>query len=417
MREDSGDMYVGAVTSPKIALVMVGLPARGKSYIARKLARFLRWLGHDTRVFNVGTYRRTHVGSQKTHDFFDPGNPAGLAERKRVAMLALDDLIQWTLGEGQIGIYDATNSTRERRAMIRERCEAAGLKVAFIETICDDAAVIERRVRETKLRSPDYAGMAEEDAIRDFTLRVSHYERAYQTVEDDEGRYVKMVDEGEKVVVHRIDGNILSRAVFFLMNLRTKPRSLYMVRHGESVFNVEDRIGGDSDLSPRGRAFAKSLAAFMETKREPGQPFSIWTSRLKRTIQTAEAIGEEARSFRQLDEIDAGVCDGMTYAEVKRRFPEEFAIRARDKLNYRYPRGESYTDLIQRLERVIIEIERHDAPILIVGHQGVLRALYAYVMDTPPKECPHLPMPLHTVIELVPNAYGCDERRYPLAAV
>ncbi|MFO0617027.1 MAG: 6-phosphofructo-2-kinase/fructose-2,6-bisphosphatase [Polyangiaceae bacterium] len=404
------------MTSPKIALVMVGLPARGKSYIARKLARFLRWLGHETRVFNVGEYRRTLVGSRKTHEFFDPTNADGLEARKRVALLALDDLIQWTQGEGQIGIYDATNSTRERRAMIRERCEAAGLKVAFIETICDDPVTIERRVRETKLRSPDYAALPEEDAVRDFLLRVSHYESVYQTVEDDEGRYVKMVDEGEKVVVHRIDGNILSRAVFFLMNLRTKPRSLYMVRHGESVFNVEDRIGGDSDLSPRGRAFAKSLAAFMETKREPGQPFSIWTSRLKRTIQTAEAIGGEARSFRQLDEIDAGVCDGMTYAEVKRRFPEEFAIRARDKLNYRYPRGESYTDLIQRLERVIIEIERHDAPILIVGHQGVLRALYAYVMDTPPKECPHLPMPLHTVIELIPNAYGCDERRYPLAA-
>lgn len=417
MREDSARMHVGAVTTPKIALVMVGLPARGKSYIARKLARFLRWLGHETRVFNVGEYRRSIVGSRKTHEFFDPANPDGLSERKRVAMLALDDLIQWTKGDGQIGIYDATNSTRERRAMIRERCEAEGLKVAFIETICDDPAVIERRVRETKLRSPDYAGLPEEDAIRDFLRRVSHYESVYEPVADDEGRYVKMVDEGEKVVVHRIDGNILSRAVFFLMNLRTKPRSLYMVRHGESVFNVEDRIGGDSELSPRGRAFAKSLAAFMETKRDPTQPFSIWTSRLKRTIQTAESIGGEARSFRQLDEIDAGVCDGMTYAEVKRRFPEEFAIRARDKLNYRYPRGESYTDLIQRLERVIIEIERRDAPILIVGHQGVLRALYAYMMDTPPKECPHLPMPLHTVIELVPNAYGCDERRYPLASL
>jgi broad specificity phosphatase PhoE/predicted kinase len=409
-------MHLGAVTSPKIALVMVGLPARGKSYIARKLARFLRWLGHETRVFNVGSYRRALSGSQKSHEFFDPKNAEGLAERKRVAMIALDDLIQWTLTEGQIGIYDATNSTRTRRAMIRERCEAAGLRVAFIETVCDDAAVIERNVRETKLHSPDYVGLAPEDAVKDFLLRVSHYEEVYQSVADDEGRYVKLIDEGRKVVVHRIDGNILSRAVFFLMNLRTKPRSLYMVRHGESVFNVEDRIGGDSDLSPRGRAFAKSLAAFMETKRSEEEPFSIWTSRLKRTIQTAQAIGGESRSFRQLDEIDAGVCDGMTYAEVKRRFPDEFAYRAKDKLNYRYPRGESYGDLIQRLERVIIEIERHDAPILIIGHQGVLRALYAYVMDTPPKECPHLPMPLHTVIELIPNAYGCDERRYPLAA-
>jgi len=401
---------------PKIAIVMVGLPARGKSYIARKLARFLRWLGHETRVFNVGSYRRELVGSKKMHEFFDPENADGLADRRRVAMLALDDLIAWACGPGQIGIYDATNTTRERRAMIRERCEAAGLRVAFIETVCADPSVIDRNVRETKLHSPDYADLSPEEAVKDFLLRVSHYESVYQTVEDDEGRYVKLIDEGRKVVVHRIDGNILSRAVFFLMNLRTKTRSLYLVRHGESVFNVEDRIGGDADLSPRGRAFAKSLAAFMETKRAGREPYAIWTSRLRRTIETGAALPGDKRVFRALDEIDAGDCDSLTYAEVRRRYPEEFALRAKDKLHYRYPRGESYADLIQRLDRIIIEIERHDTPILIIGHQGVLRALYAYMMDTPPKDCPHLSMPLHTVIELVPNAYGCDERRYPLAS-
>ncbi len=376
---------------PKIAIVMVGLPARGKSYIARKLARFLRWLGHETRVFNVGSYRREIVGSKKSHEFFDPANQEGVADRRRVALLALDDLIAWTNGIGQIGIYDATNTTRERRAMIRDRCEAAGLRVAFIETICDDEAVIDRNVRNTKLHSPDYADLSPDEAVRDFLLRVSHYKSVYQTVDDDEGRYVKLIDEGRKVVVHRIDGNILSRAVFFLMNLRTKTRSLYLVRHGESVFNVEDRIGGDADLSPRGRSFAKSLSAFMETKVDVSEPLTVWTSRLRRTIQTGAALPAEKRVLQALDEIDAGECDGLTYAEVRRRYPEEFALRAKDKLNYRYPRGESYADLIQRLERVIIEIERHDAPILIIGHQGVLRALYAYMMDTPPRDCPHLP--------------------------
>ena len=62
---------------------MVGLPARGKSYIARKLARYLRWRGHETRVFNVGTYRREHVGAQKSHEFFDPENVDGAKERLR----------------------------------------------------------------------------------------------------------------------------------------------------------------------------------------------------------------------------------------------------------------------------------------------------------------------------------------------
>jgi broad specificity phosphatase PhoE/predicted kinase len=403
-------------TTQKIALVMVGLPARGKSYIARKLARYLRWRGHETRVFNVGMYRRETIGSQKSHEFFDPRNPEGLAARLKVAKQALDDMLGWIEQGGQIGIYDATNSTRERRRMIREECEARGITVVFVEMICNDPATIDRNVRDTKLHSPDYVGVAPEDAVADFLARIAHYERACETLEDDEGRYVKVIDEGEKVIVHRIDGNILSRVVFLLMNLRTKRRTVWLTRHGESVFNVEDRIGGDSDLSARGYAFARSLAAFMQTRRSGEEPISVWTSTLKRTLQTAAFLPEKPTPFRAFDEIDAGECDGLTYAEIRRRFPDEFTSRAEDKLNYRYPRGESYADVILRLDPMIIEIERHDRPILVIGHQGVLRALYAYLMDTPPRECPHLPMPLHTVIELVPNAYGCTERRYPLAS-
>ncbi|MFO0554912.1 MAG: 6-phosphofructo-2-kinase/fructose-2,6-bisphosphatase [Polyangiaceae bacterium] len=401
--------------STKTALVMVGLPARGKSFIARKLARYLRWRGYETRVFNVGMYRRELIGSQVNHTFFDPENREGSSERLRVAMLALDDMLDWLEQGGQIGIYDATNSTRQRRARIREACTARGVEVVFIETLCDDAKVIDRNLRETKLHSPDYVGVPPDEAVADFLHRIEHYARAYETVADDEGGYVKLIDEGRKVNFHQIDGNVLSRVGFFLMNLRTKRRPRWLVRHGESIFNVEDRIGGDSDLSPRGHAFARSLAAFMQTRREV-EPLTVWTSRLRRTIQTAAYLPEEPTSFRALDEIDAGVCDGMTYSEVRRRFPDEFAARAKDKLNYRYPRGESYADVILRLDPVIIEIERHERPILIVGHQGVLRALYAYLMDTPPRECPHLPMPLHTVLELIPNAYGCTERRFPLAA-
>lgn len=47
----------------------------------------------------------------------------------------------------------------------------------------------------------------------------------------------------------------------------------------------------------------------------------------------------EGRVRRNLDELYAGVCDGLTYAEIKEKYPEEFARRQEDKLTYRYPRG------------------------------------------------------------------------------
>lgn len=403
-----------AAAEQKMALVMVGLPARGKSYIARKLARYLRWRGQETRVFNVGMYRREIVGSQVSHDFFDPDNPEGRRERMRLADIVLRDMLKWLSQTGQVAIYDATNSTRERRQWIRDTCKTQNVSVVFVETICDDPRVIDRNLRDTKLHSPDYVGVAPEEALGDFKKRIAHYARAYETVGDDEGMSVKLIDEGKKVQVHQIDGAIMSRIVYFLMNLRTKRRPIWLTRHGESEFNVQDRIGGDSDLSARGHEFARALAGFMQSRRDT-DPITVWTSRLRRTIQTASYLPERTRAFRSLDEIEAGECDGMTYSDVRKQYPDQFEARSRDKLNYRYPRGESYNDVIQRLDPIIIEIERHEHPILIVSHQGVLRALYAYLMDTPPADCPHLPMPLHTVLELMPNAYGCSERRFPLS--
>src|SRR5690606_21138053 len=98
--------------------------------------------------------------------------------------------------------------------------------------------------------------------------------------------------------------------------------------------------------------YARSLAAFMESRRaaEDESEIVVWTSTLRRTMQTAAHLPEEPISWRALDEIDAGVCDGMTYSEIRKQYPYDFAARAEDKLGYRYPRGESYADLIQRLE-------------------------------------------------------------------
>src|SRR5690606_17902 len=111
-----------AKESGPTALVMVGLPARGKSFLARKLARYLSWLGHPTRVFNVGGYRREHLGRYDGHAFFDPDNREAVAARRRLAALALEDMVSWLEGEGEVAVFDATNTTRERRAIILERC-------------------------------------------------------------------------------------------------------------------------------------------------------------------------------------------------------------------------------------------------------------------------------------------------------
>jgi len=405
---------MGNLRDPKLVLAMVGLPARGKSYTAQKLARYLSWLGYTTRVFNLGEMRRTTLGARQPASFFDPANPEGQEALRGLAGSALDRLVEWFGQASGIAILDATNSTRARRAWVRRRCEEAGAEVQFIELIHDDPAVIEENIRATKVSSPDYAGVPPREASADFRARIAHYESTYETVGDDEGSYVKLVGRGRQLVLNRIDGYVPARIVFFLTNLQISTRPIWLTRHGESRFNPENRIGGDPPLSPRGEAYGRRLAEYVGRSFAPEDELEVWTSTLRRAVQTGAFVTRNALPWRSLDEIDAGVCDGMTYDEIRERMPEEYAARARDKLRYRYPMGESYQDVIQRLDRVIIELERHRNPVLVVAHQAVLRALYAYFVDLPPERCPHVSIPLDTVIQLTPKAYGCAEERVSL---
>ena len=399
----------------KLVLAMVGLPARGKTYTARKISRYLQWSGYKTELFNVGDHRRARIGAGQSADFFDPANRDAAALLRSLAMEVLDRAIEFLHRDGDVAIYDATNSTRARRDEIRQRCAAAGVELFFVENVCTDPAQVEQNIRATKVGSPDYASAEPEAAADDFRRRIKHYEKAYQPVGDDEGGYIRSIDAGNQIVVNHLEGYLPSRLVSFLMTRHLSERPIWLTRHGESIYNISGRIGGDADLAPRGERFARSLAAFVSQRIAREEEMVVWASSLRRTIRTAEALGRPCVTWRALDEIDAGICDGMTYDEIKAALPEEYAARSHDKFRYRYPRGESYQDVIQRLDVVIVELERQRNPVLVIAHQAVLRALYAYFTEVAPEDCPFLPIPLHAVIELRPHAYGCEERRIPLA--
>lgn len=115
--------------------------------------------------------------------------------------------------------------------------------------------------------------------------------------------------------------------------------------------------------------------------------------------------------WKALDELDSGVCDGLTYKQIQQQYPEDFEARDVDKYNYRYRGGESYRDVVIRLEPIIMELERSEN-ILIITHQAVVRCIYAYFQEKSQQEAPWMAVPLHTLIKLTPRAYGTDEFRY-----
>ena len=89
-------------------------------------------------------------------------------------------------------------------------------------------------------------------------------------------------------------------------------------------------------------------------------------------FESFSLAGLNYEPWKALNEIDAGVCEGLTYEEIKQRYPEEYERRngeTGNKYSYRYPMGESYYDLVIRLEPVIMELERSEN-VLVVCHQG-----------------------------------------------
>ncbi|KAL8828332.1 MAG: hypothetical protein Q9191_002650 [Dirinaria sp. TL-2023a] len=386
--------------------------------------------------------------------FFDPENAKASLLREKLAMATLDDLLDYILDQGgSVGIFDATNSTLGRRKLIVEKIrERAGphLGVLFLESLCIDENLLESNMR-LKLSGPDYKDQDPVVALADFKERVALYAKKYTPLGDYEEKnnmqYVQMIDVGRKVVSHQIRGFLAAQTVYYLLNFNLSPRQIWITRHGESLDNLSGKIGGDSDLSSTGLKYGQTLTRFIKHERNawealqqqkalsthfPPRPgdttppnpeyssgdsdseknFCVWTSMLKRSIQTAQYFDEEdfeVKQMRMLDELNAGAMEGLTYDEIKTKHRDEYEIRRQDKLHYRYPGagGEGYLDIINRLRAVIVEVERMTDHVLLVGHRSVARVLLAYFKGLNRADVADLDVPLGMLYMLEPVGLSC----------
>lgn len=385
-------------------------------------------------MFNVGQYRRDVLGAGQKASFWDPSDPENFRLRENMSTLALADLVNFLRSEGQVAIFDATNTTRARRDRIIQRLvrEETDLNmdlehIIFIESVCTDDKLVNMSVENIKIQSDDYTNVHPEEALKDFLERIHKYEKIYEPMDDEydaEKTFVTLVASSlnvrERMVLNRISGYLPSKITTLLMNTHIIPRRIFLTRHGESEYNTLGKLGGDSPLSALGECYADILPQFVaqQMRRHRAEPeMVVWTSTLQRTIQTSAKLPFPAIRSRALDEINAGIFDGMTYEEIEKTMPQDWERRKKDKFNYKYPRGESYHDLVNRLDPIIIELERQQIPVCIVSHNAITRVLYAYLTGKSPETCMDIPIPLHTVIEIVPTAYGCREIRHNLEPV
>jgi broad specificity phosphatase PhoE len=175
-------------------------------------------------------------------------------------------------------------------------------------------------------------------------------------------------------------------------------KNLYLIRHGETYFNLENRIGGNADLTAKGRAQAKALAEHFAKKKIP----RIFTSQKKRTIQTAEPIKEIQENctivpLAEFNEINSGICEGMSYEEIRKVMPHVYFARRKDKYNYIYPEGEGYISMEERIDRGIKKALFLSGPsdnIMIIGHRAANRMILSHFLYRRKEDVPYVYVPL-----------------------
>lgn len=169
-------------------------------------------------------------------------------------------------------------------------------------------------------------------------------------------------------------------------------RIVYLVRHAEPELSdsVPRFIGARSNpsLSAQGVLQCNRLAHMLQ----PLTLDSVWSSDLIRSLHTAELVSGFPSSAIHVDirlrEIDVGLWDGLTLAEVRAQFPREWVEREADLIGFRFPDGERFLDLQRRaisaMRSIATALSREaGGNTLIVSHKNFNRAFLCHLLGRP----------------------------------
>jgi len=381
---------------------MVGLPAMGKSTVASKLKESFEGEGIAVEIFNNGDLRRAMLKENTSRpDFYDPDNQDGASKRERIALINIDRAKDFLSGPGQVAILDATNVSRKRR-----RITEAILNdhpILFIECVNEDPEMLSASITR-KARLSEFAHLSPAEAYKSFEKRISYYKHIYTPLAEEEN-FLVLDSLNNRILSERVSGSLPHFVKVRDLLVSDWVKNLFLLRHGETFHNLEERIGGDSGLTDKGRAQAQALARHFRTLQLP----YVFTSCKRRTLETARPITNmqdrcQIISLIEFDEIDAGQCDGMRYEEIREQLPDVDQARAADKYNYVYPGGEGYATLKERVDRGIkkaLYLSGNSDNIMIVGHQAVNRMILSHFLYRRTEDVPYIYIPQDRYFHIV----------------
>lgn len=163
---------------------------------------------------------------------------------------------------------------------------------------------------------------------------------------------------------------------------------LYFIRHGQTDWNVQGKIQGsyDSELNETGISQAQKLSKKVI---DNNIKFTkIYSSKQKRALKTAEILSEvttvDCIPMEGLEEIDLGDWEGLSWKEVREKYPKEYEEWYQYRRYTKAPYGESYQDMIERVLNALHSIITSNSDdVAIVTHSAVIMCLQCYITNTP----------------------------------
>ena len=162
---------------------------------------------------------------------------------------------------------------------------------------------------------------------------------------------------------------------------------LLVVRHGETVWNVEQRIQGhqNSALTNRGRRQAELLAQRLASTAIS----QLYSSDLERAIESLQPLSRRLGISPKLDarlrERNLGVLEGLTAAESRQQQPEAWQGFKSSDPDFVVPGGESPREFQARVRAVVVEVAEHHPgqQVLLMAHGGTLNHVFRICLGLP----------------------------------
>ena len=154
---------------------------------------------------------------------------------------------------------------------------------------------------------------------------------------------------------------------------------VYLLRHGHIDTGGEKRYVGQTDipLDTLGLEQAQELREYF--KAIPID--SVFTSPLRRCVQTTQIIFDEYQCIEKFREIDMGEWENIPIAYIKSHYPKLYAQRGNDLEYFRPPNGENFHDVAERVRYAFDTIVHHaKGTIVIIAHAGVNRMILSRIL-------------------------------------